>query len=82
MAGKSYNGRTIIYADVDEVDSSNVADVLKKAVEKNETNISDIEYLYDYYKGKQPILNRTKDFNDNILNTVVENHANEIVSFK
>lgn len=79
---KSYNGRTIIYADVDEVDASNVADVLKKAVEKNETNVSDIEYLYDYYKGKQPILDREKDFNDNILNTVVENHANEIVSFK
>ena len=32
--------------------------------------------------SKQPILDREKDFNDNILNTVVENHANEIVSFK
>ena len=82
MADKDLYGRTIIYSDVDAVDANNVVDVLKKAVEKNTTNITDIKYLYDYYKGKQPIKDREKDFNDNILNKIVENRANEIVSFK
>lgn len=45
-------------------------------------NRSDIDYLYNYYKGKQPILERTKEFRKDICNVVVENHANEIVSFK
>lgn len=76
------HGRTVIYADADEVTSANVIEILDTAVDANSGNVSDIEYLYDYYKGDQPILDRTKDFNDNILNTIVENRANEIVSFK
>lgn len=40
------------------------------------------EYLYWYSRGLQPILNRTKDRNEYILNKVVENHAQEIVDFK
>ena len=76
------HGRTVIYADADEVTSANVIEILDTAVDANTGNVSDIEYLYDYYKGDQPILDRTKDFNDNILNTIVENRANEIVSFK
>lgn len=79
---RELHGRKVIYADVDEVDAQNVVSVLEKAVEKNDQNVSDIKYLYDYYKGKQPILDRTKDFNENICNKVVENRANEIVSFK
>ena len=79
---RELHGRTVIYTDAEEITSQNVVDVLKKANEKNQTNVSEIEYLYDYYKGDQPILERKKDFNDNILNTIVENHANEIVSFK
>lgn len=76
------HGREIIYTDAEEITSENVVNVLKSATEKNQTNVSQIEYLYDYYKGDQPILDREKDFNDNILNKIVENHANEIVSFK
>ena len=76
------HGRQVIYTDVDEVSSDNVVDVLKKAVDNNTQNVTDIEYLYDYYKGDQPILDREKTFNDTILNTIVENRANEIVSFK
>lgn len=81
---KVLTGRTVLYASVDgdEVTRENVIEVLKQAVDDNTENISDIEYLYDYYKGKQPILERTKDFNDHILNQVIENRANEIVSFK
>lgn len=79
---KELHGRTVIYTDAEEITAANVVDVLKGCIEKNETNISDIQYLYDYYKGDQPILDREKTYNDYINNKIVENHANEIVSFK
>ena len=82
MESRALYGREVIYTDVEEVTAENVVDVLKKAVEKNQSNVSDIKYLYDYYKGKQPIIDREKTFNDTICNVVVENRANEIVSFK
>ncbi|MBR1904833.1 MAG: phage portal protein [Clostridiales bacterium] len=82
MEQRQLHGRTVIYTDVDEVDANNVVDVLKSAVQKNQTNVGDINYLYDYYRGVQPVLDREKDFNDNICNKIVENRANEIVSFK
>ena len=82
MAERQLQGRTVIYTDAEEITAQNVVDVLKKAVEKNQTNVDDIKYLYDYYKGKQPILQREKTFNDTICNIIVENRANEIVSFK
>lgn len=82
MANRELHGRKVIYTDAEEITSQNVVDILKKADEDNASNVADIEYLYDYYKGKQPILDRIKDFNDHINNTVVENHASEIVTFK
>lgn len=75
-------GRTVIYTDVDVIDRSNVVQVLKKALETHDVNKGDIQYLYDYYKGKQPILNRIKEIRPEINNKLVENRANEIVSFK
>lgn len=75
-------GRTVIYTDADEINQSNVVKVLNKALETHEVNKGDIQYLYDYYKGKQPILQRIKDIRPEICNRIVENRANEIVSFK
>lgn len=82
MESKQLTGRTVIYTDVEEVTAENVVEVLKAANDSNQSNVSDIKYLYDYYKGKQPILDRTKTFNDTINNKIVENRANEIVAFK
>lgn len=45
-------------------------------------NQADIDYLYRYYRGDQPILYREKEVRPEINNMVVENRANEIVSFK
>lgn len=75
-------GRRIIYTDVDEINDGNVVEVLKKAMETHTVNSEEIQYLYDYYKGKQPILGREKDIRPEICNRIVENRANEIVSFK
>lgn len=75
-------GRTVIYTDVREITKENIVEVLKKAVRTHDTNSKDIDYLYQYYKGQQPVLDRTKEYRDDINNKIVENRANEIVSFK
>lgn len=75
------NGRSVIYTDVEEIDQSNISEVLEAAMESFDSVQSDIEYLYQYYLGDQPILQRTKTYRDDIVNNVVVNRAYEIVSF-
>ena len=75
-------GRKVIYTDVEHVTRGNVVDVLQKAMPIHQMNRADIEYLYRYYKGDQPILGRVKDVRPEINNKIVVNRANEIVSFK
>ena len=75
-------GRTPIYTDYEIIDRSNILDVLNSALSVHNGNQNDIQKLYDFYKGKQPILNRKKEVRPEINNTVVENRAYEIVSIK
>lgn len=82
MASRELYGRAVIYYDTDVVDSSNVAEILEASYEKFGDVQEEVEYLYDYFKGKQDILNRTKVYNTEILNMIVENRAAEIVNFK
>ncbi len=72
----------MIYSDVAEVTAENVCSVLKEALETHELNRDEIDYLYRYYKGEQPIWGREKEARPEIKNIIVENRANEIVSFK
>lgn len=76
------NGRTIIYTNAVEVTEQNVLKVLEKALAVHRKNSGEIEYLFNYYRGKQPILNRVKEIRPEINNKIVENHASEIVAFK
>lgn len=82
MPSRELYGRAVIYYDTDVVDSSNVAEILEASYEKFGDVQEEVEYLYDYFKGKQDILNRTKVYNTEILNMIVENRAAEIVNFK
>lgn len=75
-------GRRVIYTDVADITEKNILDVLQKAFFIHMMNKADIEYLYAYYRGNQPILRRKKDVRPEIKNEIVENRANEIVSFK
>lgn len=75
-------GRKIIYTDRDAITDANVLDVLTKALGTHGANRGDISYLYDYYRGNQPILKRIKEIRPEICSRIVENRANEIVSFK
>lgn len=80
--GKALFGRRVLYTDETEITKENVADVITAAYPAHAMNVDEINYLYDYYKGRQPILCRTKDVRPEICNRVVVNYANEIVSFK
>lgn len=76
------NGRRVIKTSVKAITDENVTEVLQKALGTHELNRSEIDYLYKYYKGDQPIRHRVKDVRPEICNKIVENRANEIVSFK
>lgn len=80
--GMALHGRRMITTDETEVTVNNVVAVLRKALLVHWKNRNEINYLWHYYKGKQPILSRTKDVRPEICNKIIENRANEIVSFK
>lgn len=75
-------GRTPILTPETEITRENILNVLHKAVPTFERNSSDCDYLYNYYKGRQPILDRIKQIRPEINNTIVVNRAYEIVTFK
>lgn len=78
---KGRYGRKISYADVEEVTSDNVLEILADHIGDFNTNRIAVRYLDQYVKGDQPILYRTKSVRDDVNNKVVENHAYEIVQF-
>lgn len=82
MDTRTMYGRRVITTDVAEITAENVVEVLEEAMKTHEKNRSEIEYLWKYYKGEQPILHRNKTVRPEICNRIVENRANEIVSFK
>lgn len=75
-------GRRKIMLDYSAVDSTNLLEAFGKAQAVHTMNAVEIEYLWQYYKGDQPILHRVKQVRPEINNKVVTNVANEIVSFK
>lgn len=80
--GHALFGRKVIYTDETEITAENVADVILNAYPTHAQNRDDIDYLYNYYKGKQPILERVKVVRPEINNKVVANFAYNIVDFK
>lgn len=75
-------GRKVLFTNETEITRQNLVKVLSSVLPDFAQNSSDIDYLYNYYRGDQPILSRTKKHRPEINNKVVENHAHEIVSFK
>lgn len=78
-----FYGRRKIVTDAEEINRFNVVDELNSALEIHEKNAQEIDYLFNYYKGKHPeILARKKQFNENVCNKISVNRAAEIVDFK
>lgn len=75
-------GRTQLLSTVKEITQDSVVKVLNDVLAEHAQNSMECKYLYNYYKGVQPILGRKKKVRPDINNKVLINRANEIVSFK
>lgn len=74
-------GRIQIFTDEKVITRENVLDVLSSAMNTHRMNQERITYLWNYYRGQQPVLERKKTVREEINNKVVENVAAEIVDF-
>ena len=75
-------GRRVIFSTEQTITDANIVNVVEQAYLKHLPNRDEIQYLWDYYKGKQPSLFRFREIRDELTQHIVENRANEIVSFK
>jgi len=80
----AYFGRRVLTwsKEKKDINAKAIQEILPQILREHDKNVSEIEYLYNYYKGKQPILNKEKIVRPEINNKVLENHAFEIVEFK
>ena len=74
-------GRQIIYTTEPTVTKDNLLDILYAARSTHLKNVTDIKYLLNYEKGKQP-LNRVKVVRPDIDFLDIDNIANQITEFK
>lgn len=82
LKGENMFGRKQIISDAEYITDENVLEQLNLALNEHTLNRSQIDYLWKYYRGEQPVLQRRKKVRPEICNRIVENRANEIVSFK
>lgn len=77
-----YTGRRQIFIPKQTVTRSTLPELLQRVFSIHQINNREIRYLTDYYRGNQPVLQRTKDVRPEICHRMVENHAYEITAFK
>lgn len=75
-------GRKIAYTDFETITPDNIVKVIGECIGAFYFNKVAIEYLWNYYKGDQPIRYRVKISNEDITNRICENHCYEWVQFK
>lgn len=78
----AFTGRRVIYTDATEITEANLISVIRDSLDVHEANRTEIEYLYNYFRGRQPILDKKKLVTPEINNKVLVNRAMEIVNFK
>ena len=75
-------GRKKIHTDEVEVTRKNIATIVNTAMNGDHAaNRNQMEYLFKYERGMQPIIDRQKQIRPEICNVVIENHASEVVDF-
>lgn len=75
-------GRKQIFCDKTNIDKTNILEVLSDAYFIHEQNRAEMLYLFEYVKGRQPILNREKQIRPEINEKIVDNMASEVLEFK
>ena len=53
-----------------ELNAESIRRILPQVLREHEKNAREIDYLYNYYKGKQPILKKQKNVRPEINNKV------------
>lgn len=76
------HGRRQIFTNIWPITAGNVIQVVNEALDVHNRNRSEEVYLEKYLRGIQPVLDRVKNYNNEINNKIVANHANQIVTFK
>lgn len=82
MTENNNYGRRIIYTSEREFTTDNVREIVQHALSVHDQNKCDIRRLYNYYRGRMDILDRTKEVRPEICNRIIINHAAEITNFK
>lgn len=75
-------GRKQIFCDKTNIDKTNILEVLSDAYFIHKQNRAEMLYLFEYVKGRQPILDREKQIRPEINEKIVDNMASEILEFK
>lgn len=75
-------GREVVYTNALNITRDNITFELSKAIKPFRQNAEEIDYLYNYYLGNQPVLYREKQVRPEINNKVVQNTAYFIVETK
>ena len=75
-------GRKVIYTNAQKITEKNIVKELSRAINQFRQNAAEIDYLYNYYLGNQPVLYREKKIRPEINNKVVHNTAFFIVETK
>lgn len=75
-------GRKKIYTAETAITADNVVSVINDALMEHSQNREQIDYLYRYYRGITPVLQRKKEIRAEINNKISVNRASEIVNFK
>lgn len=76
------HGRRVVYTNKKQITKDNILEVVGNALTVHMKNAREIQYLYDYYRGRQDIRLKEKVVRPEINNKVMVNRANEIVTFK
>lgn len=74
-------GRRKIKTDATKITPENVVDEVRKATLEHDRDRSEINTLYDYYRGKTKILRKQKEVRESINWKITENRAYEVVRF-
>jgi hypothetical protein len=74
-------GRQKIYSDAREITAANVVDEVNKAYAVHLKNQTDINKLWDYYRGKTSVLEKSKEIREEINHQINTNVAYEVTAF-
>lgn len=75
-------GRMVLYTNETKIDESNILKDLNKRLSDHTQNAREVDYLFNYYTGNQPVLYRSKRVRPEINNKIVQNIAFYIVETK